>query len=451
MRISIQTTYLKPGRTDTIVKIFRDLRLIEEDYRVNEGLVEFDSERLKIDLAAIEQTAVVALVGDYGAGKSTALHNIAKEASDKDSLWLQFDAWRYPERKGLWDGLVIEVAKQLGTEASISRKVDGNKSALGKWGSIVGEIFVQANEVLPDIKIADKLIEGRGASKVAKVASRASELFGRSPAKRAYDFEQILADLLIGVDSNTVYIVAEDTDRSGRDGMNFLETINFFLKNNKKLVESDKKVIVIAPVGTDHYRVNKQNYYKCVDIALRYEPTVKSVDKFIDAVFSDELLSTDDGMLMTNLVEFVSEILSSKSYDVSIRSLKAILRQSYQAYSRLLATEKNVDWRAVLVVEAMRSIQYRNDITLLDHANSTGAIAGGSIFSGLLLTIHEPKSPLITQRIAGQYEKTDRLINKRAQSYTFAEYTAQADSSVWLGVAKDGFSTRGYIADYYKS
>lgn len=116
------------------MEIIRDPKLIREDYKVIDSLIEFELNQLESEVFQIEDTAVTALIGSYGSGKSTALYNLQNKDKDKDHIWFQFDAWRYPERKGLWDGLIIELAKQIGTSKKTLRKVDGNKSLLGKWG-----------------------------------------------------------------------------------------------------------------------------------------------------------------------------------------------------------------------------------------------------------------------------------------------------------------------------
>lgn len=168
------------------------------------------------------------------------------------------------------------MAKALGSEKKTIRKIDGNKSLFGKWRGVLNEAFSQFGEFLPKVE-ADKIqLDPKIADKTAKVSTKAAEIFGRSPAKRAYELERILADVLVSVKEQNIFIVAEDVDRSGTDGIHFLETLNYFIKNNQQLKESDKKVIVIAPVAKRTYFDEKESFYKCIDIVLHYELEVKS-------------------------------------------------------------------------------------------------------------------------------------------------------------------------------
>src|ERR1044072_44610 len=55
---------------------------------------------------------VMALVGPFGSGKSTMLHQIMAKRTNQE-LWVEFDAWKYPDRKDLWEGFVLDLAKAI--------------------------------------------------------------------------------------------------------------------------------------------------------------------------------------------------------------------------------------------------------------------------------------------------------------------------------------------------
>lgn len=437
------------------MKIIKDPMFISEDYRVNEGLIEFSSEKLRDQINRVEGSSVIAVVGRYGAGKSTALFNIQKEDVDTNNRWLQFDAWRYPERKGLWDGLIVELARALGDEKKATRKIDGNKSLIGKWGGVLSEIFTQFGDSLPKADINKVQLEPETASKVAKIGDKALEVFGRSPAKRAYELERILADVLVSVKEPNIFIIVEDVDRSGPDGMHFLETLSYFIKNNQQLSKSGKKIIVIAPIAKGTYADNKDSFYKCIDVMINYEPEVKSADKFIDHVFTEEALADmplalTDVSTRRNLNQFVVELLNTREYGVNIRMLKAILRQTMHRFTELDKEHSHVSWKAVCAVECLRNIESATKgVTLLDEAMESEMIVEGTIFSGLLMTIYDPTQSIVISKYANTHNKKDRQLNSSIKSYQFSELGDQAGSSVWSD--DDWGSQRGYayIADYY--
>lgn len=437
------------------MKIIKDMMFVGEDYRVNEGLIEFSSEKLHDQISRIESSAVIAVVGHYGAGKSTSLFNIQKEDANINNRWLQFDAWRYPERKGLWDGLIIELARALGSEKEATRKIDGNKSLIGKWGGVVSEAFSQFGDLLTKVDIDKVQLDSKVAAGAAKVGTKAAEIFGRSPAKRAYELERILADILVSIKEPNIFMIVEDVDRSGPDGIHFLETLNYFIKNNQQVEQSGKKVIVIAPIAKGTYADNKDSFYKCIDVVINYEPEVKSADKFIDYLFTEEALNDmpltlANGRTKSNLNEFIVELLNNKDYKVNIRMLKAILRQTAHRFTELDSEYSNVSWKAVFVLECLRNIETkRKGTSLLDEAIESRAIVEGTIFSGMLMTIYNPEQPIFTYRYANRRNKEDRLFNPRIKSYRFSKDSQQTTFSVWREDNWGENEGGAYIADYY--
>ena len=436
-----------------MIELIKNTSLLREDYRLNEGLIEYEVDLLAGEIAAIDESAIVALVGDYGAGKSTSLYRIRENDTDDSHRWLQFDAWRYPERKGLWDGLIIEIAQQLGLEKKVTRKIEGNKSLIGKWGGVIGEAFTQFGDFLPKTDVAKIEVDPKVAVRAAKISQKAEEIFGKSPAKRAYELERILADVLVSIKENVIYIIVEDIDRSGSDGVNFLETLNYFIKNNEQLKGSGKKMIIIAPIGKAAYSKEIESFYKCTDLVLDYRPSVKSAEQFVKSIFTSDALGGNSVIYINNISAFMAELLSTPGYDMNIRKLKAIIRQVNQRYKSLSSRYKNVDWRAVLVIESMRAIHHSSspEKSLLDGAMSSSGVSGGTMFAALLYTIYTPNQPIFTYKYANSDKKEDRLVNPNALSYRFTDYDGQGDVSVWQAHSWDDRSPKGYMADYYIS
>lgn len=434
------------------MKLIRDARYIREDYKINENLIEFEINKLQAEISSIDESSIVALVGSYGTGKSTSLYNLRLQDEDKDHRWFQFDAWRYPERKGLWDGLIIELAKEIGIENKAIRKIDGNKSVIGKWGGIVGELFGQFGDSLPKVEIEKITLDPKTVGDVAKISEKASAIFGRSPAKRAYEMERILADVLLSIKEQNIYLIAEDVDRSGADGINFLETLNYFIKNNEQIAQSSKKIVVIAPISEESYKKNRGNLYKCIDLFIEYHPIVKSSRNFLQSVFTDEALGRQpDGTFsfIQDLEDFTNTLLETTSYRINLRILKLILRHTNQKYVQLCVTEKDVDWRAVFVVEAMRIAEdgVRDRPLLQAHVTE---IPNGTIFSALLRTIHTPSERIFQYKYSNDRSRANRYINSGPSGYKFIKHQDQVSASVWEGWTQSGNTVRGYIADYYQ-
>jgi hypothetical protein len=348
-------------------------RLLKEDYKQYDGLARFEHVDIAKRIKQIDKTSLLALVGPYGSGKSLALDQAKAKLSEY--RWLQFDAWRYPDRKALWDGLIIEVARQLGSEKKALRQIDGHKSAIGKWGSVVPEIFANFADLLPsdaqqEIKekigtqwfdrFMRKKDEGKDAGGTAgKVVS---SLFDKSPAKRVYEFERVFTDLLSSVKEKKIVIVVEDVDRSGADGINFLETLHFYL--DQYAASNDKIVVAIAPVSNDHYAENEPAYLKFATYVEFFHPTKIDLTPFIDAVFSGmdiaSLSSVDDFQVHLQTYQtryFLEGLFNSFWEQMSMRKLKLIIREAADIYRIMENDGYSPDWQVLLCVQASKHIK----------------------------------------------------------------------------------------------
>ena len=110
---------------------------MQNSFIKNEELLEervTDNDFLNIDasvtilsekMSASNKHIVIGVVGEYGIGKSTLISNVRKVHKDKDEKWIHFDAWQFPDRKELWDGLVLETARELNKLNEVKRKVEG--------------------------------------------------------------------------------------------------------------------------------------------------------------------------------------------------------------------------------------------------------------------------------------------------------------------------------------
>ncbi len=106
----------------------------------NEGLLEETHQtKDKLDFSILQNdfrkkinnmknNCLVGLVGGFGSGKSTMLYNLSKNKVDGE-IWINFDAWKYPERNNLWEGFVLDFVKEANDNffKKIRKEIDGEK------------------------------------------------------------------------------------------------------------------------------------------------------------------------------------------------------------------------------------------------------------------------------------------------------------------------------------
>ena len=246
-------------------------KILEEDYRVDD-LLDFSSiiSDFENTLAKLNNNSVIGLIGKFGSGKSTMLYQLYKNKLDESTQkWVHFDAWKYPERKDLWEGFVLDFANQIDRSlfSKIKNKIDGtSKSALK---TLVGVVAQGANFFLPG----------------ANIIERFSYFLSDSPVKRVFEIQELLNDLIKETDKE-IYIIVEDIDRSSDRGLFFLETLRNFIKENS----FKKKVIVIVPIGNKYFDEEKDSYLKTLDYQFDFNPVGIGFNKFIRELFVDTFL-----------------------------------------------------------------------------------------------------------------------------------------------------------------
>lgn len=79
----------------------KNKKLLEEISRI-ENLIDLDIEIEKFftKINLIEYSSLIWFIGKFWSWKSNFLNQI-KNKYDKDNKWINFDAWRYPERENL--------------------------------------------------------------------------------------------------------------------------------------------------------------------------------------------------------------------------------------------------------------------------------------------------------------------------------------------------------------
>ena len=292
-----------------------------------EDLLDFSEIRkdFKRFLENIDESSLVGLIGKFGTGKSTMLHQLNKK-SEEGEKWVLFDAWKFPERNDLWEGFVLDLVRSLDSKAfqKIRRKIDGKSSEDKQL--LIKVLSEGANIFLPG----------------AGVIKNLSNLFHSSPAKRVFEFQEILEDFLNNnCDAKCIYIVIEDIDRSGDKGIYFLETLKNFFRN----ANINKKIIGIVAVGDTSFNENKESYLKSLDYLYQFQPKNIDFSNFIDQVFDD----TD--IAQWPWIEQLSYLFRNLvgSERMTIREIKNLLRNTYLKYQALSEVDKkNIDIRTML-------------------------------------------------------------------------------------------------------
>ena len=346
----------------------KDPELIEESYQT-EDLLNFSTiiNDLKDRINKIKKNAIVGLIGPYGSGKSTMLYQIYKDkisvangnkdktnnnqtsenvSNQKQAQWFVFDAWQYPERKDLWEGFVLDIARQYNqelfknTESQIEGNAERGKKAIAAAG----------------VDVLATLIPGASALK------NLPYFFQNSPIKKVYDFQELFLDIINKKIKKDIFIIIEDIDRSGDMGVFFLETLKYFIKTQEKNMKY--KVIVIVPIGEQIWDKNgdrkvKDSYSKILDLNITFSPQNIDFTNFINEIFYvDKVSSSDPGNPSQDIVishfRYLFENMILKEQQGTIRDIKSILRKTESNFFKLQEEhQKQIDIRLLILFTAI--------------------------------------------------------------------------------------------------
>jgi len=317
----------------------KNLNFLEETTNT-EDLFNFDEEKnnFKSKLDSLKGINFLGLIGDFGKGKSTLLSLVKKDIEKEEILWVDFDAWRYPDRKDLWDGFVLEFAESYGEDkGEIKGEIDGTPSTRLK---LINQII----KIIPGLDI--------GLEKILSIDLE-NILFSEG-IKRIYQYEDIFYKLIEKQEKDIV-IVCEDTDQNYQDeGIVFLQTLrNFFKKygGNFQTDSKSKNITIIIPISPKNYNNKKDNYIKIFDIKHDFKG-LYTIDKFIDSIEITKLyeLTTMQGnkLDLSLLKEFINRFI--KEEWITIRELKFIFRNANNQYISLQREGyKKIDYRMCII------------------------------------------------------------------------------------------------------
>lgn len=309
--------------------------ILEESYKVD-ALIDISdiTQGFKTKLESISKPSIIGLIGKFGSGKSTMLYQIEKEY-EKDNLWVNFDAWKYPDRKEMWEGLLIEISEVLGKRKDIISKIDGKETAESKRINTYSDIAA-AFTGLPVFK------------SISEIYNRFHD---NSPMKRLYEMQDLFKTMLSETKSD-IYLVLEDIDRSGDYGLYLLETLKQFIST----LSVEKRIMVIVPIGNKQYSDNIDAYLKCLDYVEYFQMHNISLDNLFENLIKNDLL----GRKVSNsyLISEIFEYIFKQQPEFSVRMMKTILRKADMNYQAQIQDGYQPKWMWTVVFELSKYIEY---------------------------------------------------------------------------------------------
>ena len=277
------------------------------------------------------------------------------------------------------------------------------------------------------------------------------KVFSPSPAKRVFEIQAILKELLNTSGKETI-IVVEDVDRSGDYGVYFLETLNHFFKNNN----FKDKVVVIAPMSDDAYQERLQSYLKSVDYFEFFVPRYESIENFVDRIFDESLFISDEevngrtvsgSVKRLQLLSFLHTLFLHNP-SLTPRLLKLIIRRAALVFQSQTEDGYEPDWRVTLCVEASKNIisNGTTNRTYFQQFSSFRETQPDNVFSAFLYAIYNgDENLLIDNGEGGMSLHNPRIGFKFARRNTIQAHP----SKPWLVPSFADERSSYYICDFY--
>jgi DNA polymerase III delta prime subunit len=367
---------------------------------------EQEKEEFKIKLKNINKTSIIALVGPFGSGKSTFIDKIQRDLN-KNNCWFNFEAWKYPERKNLWENFILDFVESssIMTKKDIKSVLNGDLRGFKKY---LKEFIIMLTSL----------------AQVPSVGELFTINLSEDPMSRVNDYQNLLEKLLLKINKDT-YITIEDIDRSGDKGIFFLETLKNFLDKN----HFDRKITIIVPISTINYSGKDQEaYFKVIDYFEFFTPCNTDFLPFTENLIREELFEKPQDHLL--LAEFLTKYFQSYP-SMTLRTLKLILRDANTEYKIQTQKERFPDWRITLVSTMMKytKVRQEEERNYYEESKKHSIIKTGNIFSAYIEAIRTNQQTITNRDGDFIYPSSDiKLI---------AKYPNEKDetwkSSPWLG------------------
>lgn len=315
--------------------------LLEEANREYD-LFNFDdyAKNLYNNLSLNNSPTVTVLVGEHGTGKTVLLNKVKQLA--KDGLWINFECWQYPDKRDLWEALILSLLPDkkykmfsnknqfLDNKTTVEKMVDFLKSSLVGHNSIENLLLIIIvysytrikHGIFLSLTIFVILI-------IINLSSTVIKLKSKSSVSRLEEYKKDLKKTLLKC-KKPLYIVLEDMDRAGDLGGQFFETVSHFLKHSDF---SDVDIKVIVPIANYDKKKDQSlvsRIEKASDNIFYFNPTL-NYDYFISELFSEDFLDEHTKVLLEKTLDPLT-----KNNIVTIRQVKHLLRNAIIKHNRLL-------------------------------------------------------------------------------------------------------------------
>lgn len=354
--------------------IINNLFNLREDIRSNDYM-QWDTytANYKTKLESISFSWVIWLVWPFGCGKTTFVNQLKEDWE----WWINFEAWKYPERKDLWENFILETATQIWEKDfnEIEKIIDGK----------------QHNDIRTLFKILNliPIVKDLGWEAISKGIDH---FFTPAPLTRVYQFQNLLENILLEKikHHDIIFIVIEDIDRSWDHWVYFLETLSFFLKNLK--LPEGKKILAVATIWSKEFLENKDSYLKALDHIHNF-PVKKFDFKNILQNFVDMRVGYNPAIAWFN---YIWERFKDQ---FTIRDIKHILREAnliLEKRGKWLNTPNIWTYFCVLIgfLTAKYIFTEKNGrrISYLDLWKSNQGVIEGDFFQSYFFSLHQGKS-----------------------------------------------------------
>ena len=344
-------------------KLLMETPKVQDLFNLEEQINSFSSL-----LDSINRSGSFGFVGGFGTGKSTLIENVKKKRIDekKNEMWVEFDARKVPDRKDLWEGFVLEFARQVEekTFETARKEIDGKSK-----DDIKTLIYVVSD--LPG----------------ARIIKNFNHFFKTSPARRVFEIQEILEGI-IKKQKKDIFIIIEDIDRSGDSGRFFLETLKQFFDN----IDLDNKLVAIVPIANDKFETEKDSFLKCLNFIEYFDFSNIKLDNFVGEIFEEEFIQDPDKK--SQVVSFLESTFNgtiSEYANMNPRLLKSILRKANFNFKRQVDSELKPDFRLTIIFEFSKYLD-RSDC--FDSFKKDKIINRNNIFNKSLFMIIENRRSL---------------------------------------------------------
>ena len=401
---------------DSIKKGFvKDISYLEEDIDTEDlHTSKADAKGFSDWIRKLSKTpAIISVIGTYGIGKTFMLNLAKKELgrNRKNTVYFfEFEAWRYAERSTLWRAFVSELDDHvLGTKFEHAHRARF-RIWTGKIKRYFRKLFTVGERriyyLIVWIGLLACAIAHLSNQSVIAVATLLVALFAlifsvihlylQDPLRQQEGSELILKEafeILAKLGYKEIYVVLEDVDRSGDNGLLFLETLSFFIRKKLSQDITDKlSVKFIVPVSDMSYSKPRQraSFSKAGNYTCLFTISSLNAKRFVDRVFKKRFV-TDEIKGYTKKI--FQDIIFTQGRGLNLRTWKAIVRGAQAQYIYLKETKKFSPHPSIcMLVEAMKYCHAAEGTTLFNDCLAEGIIPMGREYKHiveLLVRIHE--------------------------------------------------------------